>query len=68
MRKAAYQLLETLYENLQTDIDINRAVEMVVTKGLTDGAEECIVLSLNILSKLSQRSGVVVISFMDPIV
>jgi cullin-associated NEDD8-dissociated protein 1 len=68
MRKAAFQLLETLYDQLQADIDINRAVEQVVHTGLGDGAEECIVLNLNILNKLSQRSGVVVISFMDPIV
>ena len=42
-------------------------IEVVVT-GLSDTADECVVLNLSILSKMSQRSGVVVISAMDSIV
>lgn len=36
--------------------------------GLSDTAEECIVLNLNILAKMSQNSTMVVLSYIDSIV
>ena len=36
--------------------------------GLADTAEECVVLNLNILAKMSQSSIMVVLSCIDPIV
>ena len=68
MRKAAFQLLETMFENLESHVDINKIVEVVISLGLGDANEEVIVLALSILTKLSARAGVVVLSQMDNIV
>ena len=43
-------------------------VEAVVVTGLSDTAEECIVLNLNILAKMSQSNINVVIGILDQIV
>lgn len=68
IRRAAYQLIETMYEHLSSEIDINKVVDTLVTSGLTDTAEECVTLTLNILAKLCTRSGVVVIARMDQLI
>jgi len=68
IRRAAYQLLETLYEHCSGDVDINKIVDTLVQVGLTDTAEECVVLTLSILAKLCSRSAVVVISRMEQLI
>ena len=47
---------------------MGQIVDAVVKTGLADTAEECVVLNLNILAKMSQSSIVVVISYLDQIV
>ena len=68
MRKAAYQLLETLIEKAADCIDLNRVVNTIIQDGLNDKAEECVVLNLGILAKMSTNSAGVVISYLDQIV
>jgi len=55
MRKAAYQLLETLYDRDSQDLcDIDRLVGEVATNGLSDPDEE--ILSLNLDPLEADRS------------
>ena len=68
MRKAAYGLLEQLYDRCADHIDVDKVVDAVVNQGMADTAEEILIPNLNILAKLSQRSGVVVLSRVDAIV
>lgn len=68
MRKAAFQLLETLIEKATDAIDLNAVVATIIQDGLSDKAEECVVLNLGILAKMSQSSASVVISYLDQIV
>ena len=69
VRKAAFQLLETLFDRGAADYcDMNRLVDAVATLGLVDSAEEVSVLNLHILAKLTQRASVVVLSRIDQIV
>lgn len=68
MRKAAFQLLETLQDRASDRIDLAQVVDTIVRVGLSDTAEECIVLNLNILAKMSQNSIMVVLSCIDNIV
>ena len=68
MRKAAFQLLETLQDKASDSVSMPQIVEAVVVTGLSDTAEECIVLNLNILAKMSQSNINVVIGILDQIV
>ena len=68
MRKAAYGLLEQLYDRCADHIDVDKVVDAVVNQGMADTAEEILIPNLNILARLSQRSGVVVLSRVDAIV
>ena len=68
IRKAAFQLLENLYDYMASEIEINKVLDVIVGRGLEDAAEDCVVLTLNILAKLSARSGVVVLSAIDQII
>ena len=68
MRKAAFQLLETLIEKAADAIDLNAVVATIINDGLSDKAEECVVLNLGILAKMSQTSATVVIAYLDQIV
>jgi cullin-associated NEDD8-dissociated protein 1 len=68
VRKAAYQLLETLQDRASDSIDLSRVVDTIVRVGLSDTAEECVVLNLNILAKMSSSSIMVVLSCLDSIV
>ena len=68
MRKAAYALLEQLYDRCAERIDLDKLVDAVVNMGLVDGAEEVVIPSLTILARLGQHSGVVVLSRIDAIV
>lgn len=65
MRKAAFGLLETLIEKATDSIDLSTVVATIISVGLSDTAEECVVLNLNILAKMSQISTAVVISYLD---
>ena len=65
MRKAAFQLLETLQDRATDSINLSSIVDIIITRGLTDTAEECVVLNLNILAKMSQSSINVVINQLD---
>lgn len=65
MRKAAFGLLETLIEKASDCIDLSNVVITIINVGLSDSAEECVVLNLNILAKMSQISTAVVISYLD---
>lgn len=47
---------------------MNQVIDTIVNTGLADTAEECIVLNLNILAKMSQSQINVVISCLDRIV
>ena len=68
MRKAAYGLLEILYDRCADHVDVDKIVDVVINLGMADSAEEILIPNLNILSKLSQRSGVVVLSRVDAVV
>ena len=68
LRKGAYQLLETLQDKASDSIEMNRLVDTIVRVGLADTAEECVVLNLNILSKMCTNSMMVVLSQIDTIV
>ena len=68
MRKAAYGLLEILYDRCGDHVDVDKIVDAVVNLCMADSAEEILIPNLNILAKLSQRSGVVVLSRIEAIV
>jgi len=68
VRRAAYQLLETMYDRAKDYVNIVRIVDTVNNKGLIDTSEECVVMNLNLLVKLSQFSSIVVISRIEQIV
>ena len=53
MRKAAYGLLEILFDRCGDYIDVDKIVDAVVNLGLADLAEEILIPNLNILAKLS---------------
>ena len=66
IRRAAFQLLQTLFEvgALSSDA-ILKLVEAVVTYGLVDTAEEVVVLTLQILAKVSQKACVHVVTKLE---
>jgi cullin-associated NEDD8-dissociated protein 1 len=67
IRKAAYTLIDSLIEKLPERVEINQVIE-VVTRGLDDAAEECMILCLHILGRLIAWAPTVVISNLDPLV
>ena len=67
IRKAAYAVIDTLVEKIPDRVEINQIVD-VVTKGLDDPAEECMILCLHILGRLITWAPTVVISNLDPLV
>ncbi len=52
MRKAAFQLLETLQEKATDSVDLEEVVSAIIKQGLLDTAQEVVVLNLNILAKM----------------
>ncbi len=52
MRKAAFQLLETLQEKATDSVDLELIVSAIIKQGLLDTAQEVVVLNLNILAKM----------------
>lgn len=68
MRKAAFQLLEELFDKASDHVDVSKIVQAVVLSGLSDSNEDSVVLNLHILAKLTQRSGAVVLSQIESIV
>jgi cullin-associated NEDD8-dissociated protein 1 len=67
IRKAAYNLLDSLVEKVPSRLELNTILE-VTLKGLEDTAEECMILCLHIIGRLTQISPSLVISFIDPLV
>jgi hypothetical protein len=66
MRKAAYQLLETLQDRDSSEYcDLDKLVNEVAFNGLTEEDEEILTLNLNILAKLTERASVIVLSKID---
>lgn len=61
-------MLETLQDRASDSIDLSIVVDTIVKVGLSDTAEECIVLNLNILAKMSQYNIMVVLSCIDQVV
>ncbi len=69
MRKAAYQLLETLQDRDSSEYcDLDKLVNEVAFNGLTEEDEEILTLNLNILAKLTERASVIVLSKIDQLV
>lgn len=57
IRRAAFQLLQTLFEVGALGSDsILKVVDALVTYGLVDTAEEVTVLTLQILAKITQKA------------
>ena len=67
LRKAAFQLLETLFNRASDQVDVLQIVDAIVNSGLTDTEEESVVLTLNVLEKISKRACVVVFSRIEQI-
>jgi cullin-associated NEDD8-dissociated protein 1 len=67
IRKAAYTLIDSLIEKLPERVDINQVIE-VITRGLDDAAEECMILCLHILGRIINWAPTIVISNLDPLV
>lgn len=68
LRKAAFQLLETVFLKAPDYIDVLQVVDAIVTSGLIDTEEENVVLTLHILAKLTQKANVIVLSRIEHIV
>ena len=66
MSKAAYNLLDILYTNSES-MDRARFVEVLIA-GLTDPAEDKIILCLTLLTKVSNRTCTNVLLKMDSLV
>ena len=67
LRKAAFQLLETLFNCASDQVDVLQIVDAIVNSGLTDTEEESVVLTLNVLEKISKLACVVVFSRIEQI-
>lgn len=67
VRKGAYALLDSLVEKVSTRLEISAILEVAI-KGLEDAAEECMILSLHILGRLTQIAPTLVLSSIDSLV
>ena len=67
LRKAAFQLLETLFNRASDQVDVLQIVDAIVNSGLTDTEEESVVLTLNVLEKIYKLACVVVFSRIEQI-
>lgn len=66
IRRAAFQLLQTLFEvGALTSDGVLKLVDAIVTYGLVDTAEEVVVLTLQILAKITQKACVQVVTKLD---
>lgn len=61
-------MLETMYDRAKDMINVVRIVDTVNLAGLVDTSEECVVMNLNLLVKLSQYSSIVVVSRIEQII
>jgi len=68
VRRAAYQMLETMYDRAKDQVNAVKIVDSINSAGLVDTCEECIVMNLNLLVKLCQFSSIVVVSRIDQII
>jgi cullin-associated NEDD8-dissociated protein 1 len=53
IRSAAYRMLETMYDRAKEHINIIQTVDIIYAHGLIDTSEECVVMNLNLLVKIS---------------
>jgi len=67
IRKAAYNLIDSLVEKLPSRIELNGIMEAII-KGLDDTAEECMILCLHILGRLTSIAPTLVLSLIDGVV
>jgi hypothetical protein len=68
IRRAAFQLLQTIFEVGATAADgVLKLVENIVQHGLMDTAEEVVVLSLQILARVTEMAAVHVVTKIDNI-
>eukprot|EP00349_Pseudokeronopsis_sp_Brazil_P001033 CAMPEP_0202963642 /NCGR_PEP_ID=MMETSP1396-20130829/7659_1 /ASSEMBLY_ACC=CAM_ASM_000872 /TAXON_ID= /ORGANISM="Pseudokeronopsis sp., Strain Brazil" /LENGTH=341 /DNA_ID=CAMNT_0049685041 /DNA_START=2492 /DNA_END=3517 /DNA_ORIENTATION=+ len=67
IRKAAYSLIASLVEKVGSRIELSAVLETGI-KGLEDAAEECLILSLHILGRLTLIAPTLVLSSIDLIV
>ena len=64
IRKAAYQLIDSLIEKTPERLNVNAVVETVI-KGLDDPAEECLIMCLHIIGRTVQWAPTVIVSYLD---
>jgi len=67
IRKAAYNLLDSMVEKIPSRLELNAILEITI-KGMEDTAEECMILCLHILGRLTQIAPSLVISYIDSLV
>ena len=64
IRKAAYDLLDTMLEKIPERCDCNYITEVAI-KGLDDTAEECMIICLHVIGRLISWSPSIVVGNMD---
>jgi len=64
IRKAAYDLLNTMLERIPEKCDCSHITEIVI-KGTEDSAEECMIICLHVIGRLIAWSPSIVVSNMD---
>jgi len=64
IRKAAYDLLDTMLEKIPERCDCSHIAEVAI-KGLDDSAEECMIICLHVLGRLISWSPSIVVGNMD---
>jgi cullin-associated NEDD8-dissociated protein 1 len=67
IRKAAFALIDSLVEKLSSRLDNGAIIEAAI-RGLDDPAEECMILCLHILGRLTLIAPTLVLSCIDGIV
>jgi len=67
IRKAAYCLVDSMVEKVPSRLDNSSILETVI-RGLEDAAEECMILCLHILGRLTLIAPTLVLSNIDALV
>src|SRR3569833_15804 len=67
IRKAAFSLIDSLVEKLPGKVDNTQIIELSI-RGIDDSAEECMILSLHILGRLTVIAPTLVLSCIEAIV
>jgi len=69
MRKAAYQLIGTLYDkDFLNLIDVDRLINELATNGLSDSFDEILFLNLVTLTKLTNQNSLAILNKVDQFV